>query len=146
MFNIHKHISHLIFVLVPECAITNFILDEIKRSISISVYYGWKRSMQNGRWREIDLKIIIWLQISYSPHSGMKSLSFRENIWNLTKNVYLMSIFSITTSRYQRHFIVWCLIYINTFSFNFCVNTSDTMHNQVGSKSPPKFIQRQNCS
>jgi hypothetical protein len=50
--------------------ITNFILDEIKRSISISVYYGWKRSIKNGRWREIYLKIIFWLQISYSPHSG----------------------------------------------------------------------------
>ena len=45
--------------------ITNFILDEIKRSISISVYYGWKRSIKNGRWREFFL-----LQISYSPHSG----------------------------------------------------------------------------
>ena len=50
--------------------ITNFILDEIKRSISISVYYGWKRPIKNGRWREIDLKIIFRLQISYSPHSG----------------------------------------------------------------------------
>jgi hypothetical protein len=50
--------------------ITNFILDEIKRSISISVYYGWKRSIKNGRWQEIDLKIIFWLQILYSPHSG----------------------------------------------------------------------------
>jgi hypothetical protein len=50
--------------------ITNFILDEITWSISISVYYGWKRSIQNGRWREIDPKIIFWLQISYSPHSG----------------------------------------------------------------------------
>ena len=49
--------------------ITNFILDEIKRSISISVYYGWKRSMKNDRWREIDLKIIFLLQIAYSPHS-----------------------------------------------------------------------------
>jgi hypothetical protein len=49
---------------------TNFILDEIKRSISISVYYGWKQSIKNGRWREIDLKISFWLQISYSPHSG----------------------------------------------------------------------------
>ena len=38
--------------------ITKFILDEIKRSISIAVYYGWKRSIKNGRWREIDLKII----------------------------------------------------------------------------------------
>ena len=45
-------------------------MDEIKRSISISVYYGWKRSIKNGRWREIDLNIIFWLQISYSPHSG----------------------------------------------------------------------------
>jgi hypothetical protein len=44
-----------------------------------------------------------------------KSLSFRENIWNLTRNVYLMSIFSIATSRYQRHILVWCLIYINTY-------------------------------
>ena len=50
--------------------ITNFILDEIKRSISISVYYGWKRPIKNDRWREIDLKNIFWLQISYSPHSG----------------------------------------------------------------------------
>ena len=50
--------------------ITNFILDEITWSISISVYYGWKRSIQNGRWREIDPKIIFWLQISCSPHSG----------------------------------------------------------------------------
>jgi hypothetical protein len=46
--------------------ITNFIVDEIKRSISISVYYGWKRSIK----KEIDLKVIFWLQISYSPHSG----------------------------------------------------------------------------
>jgi hypothetical protein len=45
-------------------------MDEIKRSISISVYYGWKRSIKNARWREIDLKIIFWLQISFSPHSG----------------------------------------------------------------------------
>ena len=50
--------------------ITNFILNEIKRSISISVYHGWKRSIKNGRWREFDFKIIFWLQISYSPHSG----------------------------------------------------------------------------
>jgi hypothetical protein len=41
--------------------ITNFILDEIKMSISISVYYGWKRSIKNGRWREIDLKIIFFI-------------------------------------------------------------------------------------
>ena len=46
--------------------ITNFTLDEIKRSISISVYYGWKRSIKNGRLREIDRNIIFWLQISYS--------------------------------------------------------------------------------
>ena len=50
--------------------IINFFLDEIKSSISISVYYEWKRSITNGRWRETDLKIIFWLQISYSPHSG----------------------------------------------------------------------------
>ena len=50
--------------------ITNFILDEIKRTISISVYYEWKRSIKNGRRREIDRNIIFWLQISYSPHSG----------------------------------------------------------------------------
>ena len=45
-------------------------MDEIKRSISISVYYGWKRSIKNGRRREIDRNIIFWLQISLSPHSG----------------------------------------------------------------------------
>ena len=50
--------------------ITNFILDEIKSLISISVYYGWKRSIKNGHWWEFDLNIIFWLQISYSPHSG----------------------------------------------------------------------------
>ena len=50
-------------------------MDEIKRSISLSVYYGWKRPIQNGRWREIDLKIIFWLQISYSPHSGTNTKS-----------------------------------------------------------------------
>jgi hypothetical protein len=47
-----------------------FNVNFLKRSISISVYYGWKRSIKNGRWREIDLKIIFLLQISYSPHSG----------------------------------------------------------------------------
>jgi hypothetical protein len=55
--------------------ITNFILDEIKMSISISVYYGWKRSIKNGRLRKIYLKIIFWLQISYSPHSGTSTKS-----------------------------------------------------------------------
>jgi hypothetical protein len=50
--------------------ITNFILDEIKRSISISVYYGWTRSLKYGYSREIDLKIIFCLPMSYSPHSG----------------------------------------------------------------------------
>ena len=34
--------------------------------------------------------------------------------------MYLMSIFSITTSRCQRHILVWCLTHI---SFNFCVGT-----------------------
>jgi hypothetical protein len=38
--------------------ITNFILDEIKRSISISVYYGWKWSLKYGCSREIDLEIL----------------------------------------------------------------------------------------
>ena len=37
--------------------------------------------------------------------------------------MYLMSIFSITTSRYQRHILVWCLIYINTYLIYFCVGT-----------------------
>jgi hypothetical protein len=62
--------SNFINAVKRQRNITNFILDEIKRSISISVYYGWKRSIKNGRWREIYLKIIFWLQISYSPHSG----------------------------------------------------------------------------
>ena len=71
-----NHLQHLFNVRTVSYSrsktttITNFILDEIKRSISISVYYGWKRSIKKGRWREIDLKIIFWLQISYSPHSG----------------------------------------------------------------------------
>jgi Zn-finger domain-containing protein len=64
--------------------ITNFILDEIKRSISISVYYGWKRSTKNGRWRETDLNIIFWLQISYSPHSGWKYIkSNKKCVFNV---------------------------------------------------------------
>ena len=72
LFNI-KTVSWKLFKFYSRSkttTITNFILDEIKRSISISVYHGWKRSIKNGRWREIDLKIIFWLQISYSPHSG----------------------------------------------------------------------------
>ena len=62
----------IVQILLPSktTTITNFILDEIKRSISISVYYVWKWSIKNGRWWEIDLTIIFWLQISYSPHSG----------------------------------------------------------------------------
>jgi hypothetical protein len=40
---------------------TNFILDEIKMSISISVYYGWKRSLKYGCSREINLEIMIFL-------------------------------------------------------------------------------------
>jgi hypothetical protein len=87
--------------------ITNFILDEIKRPISISVYYGWKRSIKNGA----DEKSALNLFFDCRFHT----LHARENIWNLTSNVYLISIFSITTSRYQRHIIVWCLIYINTY-------------------------------
>ena len=50
--------------------ITNFILDEIKRPISISVYYEWKWSLKYGCSREIDLKFIFCLPISYSLHSG----------------------------------------------------------------------------
>ena len=72
LFNV-KTASYKLFKLYSRSktpTITNFILDEIKKSISISVYYGWKRSIKNGRWREIDLKIIFWLQISYSPLSG----------------------------------------------------------------------------
>ena len=45
----------------------------------ISVYYGWKRSIKNGRWQEIDLNIIFWLQISYSPHSGTNT----KNKWDM---------------------------------------------------------------
>jgi hypothetical protein len=72
LFNV-KTVSYKLFKIYSRSkttTITNFILDEIKRSISISVYYGWKLSIKNGRWREIDLKIIFGLQISYSPHSG----------------------------------------------------------------------------
>ena len=58
----------------------------------------------------------------YLPLRGRHtSLSFRENIWNLTRNVYSMSIFSITTSRYHRHILVWCLIYINTYLISVLV-------------------------
>ena len=69
LFNV-KIVSSKFYSRSGTTTITNFILDEIKKSISIAVYYGWKRSIKNGRWREIDLKIIFWLQISYSPHSG----------------------------------------------------------------------------
>ena len=44
---------------------------------------------------------------------------FRENIWNLTRNVYLMSIFNISPSRYQQNILVWCLIFINTYLIKF---------------------------
>jgi hypothetical protein len=67
----------------------------------------------------------------------MKSLSFRENIWNLTRNVYLMSIFSITTSRYQRHILVWysgqiCTkIYDKRDDFNFKIINFPNMCSKI---------------
>ena len=59
--------------------LTNFILDGIKRSISISFYYGWKQSLKYGCTQEIDLKIIFCLQMSYSPHSGTN----KKNKWDM---------------------------------------------------------------
>ena len=106
--------------------ITNFILDEIKRSISISVYYGWKRSIQIGRWREIDLKISFWLQIVYSPHSGTNTnikwdmcwcilniiLKYAVGTclwlyWKLTLNTHFLLDFIYFHETYTFHWIVW---------------------------------------
>jgi hypothetical protein len=70
--------SHLIFVLVPECGeYDNFILDEIKRSISISVYYGWKRSIKNYRWRKIHHNIIFWLRF-HTRHTRVPTQKLNE--------------------------------------------------------------------
>jgi hypothetical protein len=78
---------------------TNFILDEIKRSISIFVYYGWKRSIKNGRRREIDRNIIFLLQISYSPHSGTNKIKWDmcSCILNIIVNYYFGNHFPYFT-------------------------------------------------
>jgi hypothetical protein len=57
-------VRRVFFLTLSGISCVTIILDEIERSISISVYYGWKRSIKNGRSREIDLKITFWLQIS----------------------------------------------------------------------------------
>jgi hypothetical protein len=57
--------------------ITNFILDEIKRSISISVYYGWKRSIKNYRWRKIHHNIIFWLRF-HTRHTRVPTQKLNE--------------------------------------------------------------------
>jgi hypothetical protein len=52
----------------PECALspTCFFSNP---QWNFMCYYT-KVYLKNGRWQEIDLKIIFWLQVSYSPHSG----------------------------------------------------------------------------
>jgi hypothetical protein len=72
--------------------IANFILNEIKRSISISVYYGWKRSIKNGRWREIDLKIIFWLQISFLTLSGISCVTILKHN-NIVRSIFYSCLF-----------------------------------------------------
>jgi hypothetical protein len=60
LFSKKKCSSYKYYSRSTTTKITNFILDEIKMSISISVYYGWKRSLKYGCSREINLEIMIF--------------------------------------------------------------------------------------
>jgi hypothetical protein len=112
--------------------ITNFILDEIKRSISISVYYGWKWSIKNGRWREIDLKIIFWLQISYSSHSGTNTkikwdmcLCILNIILKYAVGTCLWLYWKLTSNT---HFLLDFIYFHETIDFSLTSVTSSHMH------------------
>ena len=108
--------------------ITNFILDEIKRSISISVYYGWKRSIKNGRWRKIDLKIIFWLQISYSLHSGT-NIKIKWDMCLCILNIILKYAVGICLWLYWKltlntHFLLDFIYFHETIDFSLTSLTS----------------------
>ena len=112
--------------------ITNFILDEIKRSISISVYYGWKRSIKNGRWREIDLKIIFLLQISYSPHSDTNTkikwdmcLCILNIILKYAVGTCLWLYWKLTLNT---HFLLDFIYFHETIDFSLTSVTSSHVH------------------
>jgi hypothetical protein len=113
--------------------ITNFNLDEIKRSISISVYYEWKRSIKNGRWREIDLNIIFWLQISYSPHSGTDTkikwdmcLSIFNNILKYAVGTCLWLYWKLTLNT---HFLLDFIYFHESIDFSLTSVTRAIMEN-----------------
>jgi hypothetical protein len=108
--------------------ITNFILDEIKRSISIFVYYGWKRSIKNSRWREIDIKIIFWLQVSYSPHSGTNTkikwdmcLCILNIILKYAVGTWLWLYWKLTLNT---HFLLDFIYFHETIYFSLTIVTS----------------------
>ena len=108
--------------------ITNFILDEIKTSISISVYYGWKRSKKNGRRREIDRNIIFLLQISYSPHSGTNTkikwdmcLCILNIIQKYAVGTYLWLCWKLTLNT---HFLLDFIYFHETIDFSLTSVTS----------------------
>ena len=104
--------------------ITNFILDEIKRSISISVYYGWKRSIKNGRWREIDLKIIFWLQISYSDTNTKIKWNMYLCILNILKYAVGTCLWLYWKLTLNTHFLLDFIYFHETIDFSLTSVTS----------------------
>ena len=106
--------------------ITIFILDEIKRSISISVYYEWKWSLKYGCSREIDLNF--FLPISYSTHS-----STNKNIkWDMCLcilNIILKYAVGTCLWRYWKltlntHFLLDFIYFQKTIDFSLTSVTS----------------------
>ena len=108
--------------------ITIFILDEIKMSISISVYYGWKWSLKYGCSREIDLKIIFCLPISYSPHSGINK-KIKWDMCLCILNIILKYAVGTCLWRYWKltlntHFLLDFIYFQKTIDFSLTSVTS----------------------
>jgi hypothetical protein len=111
--------------------ITSFILNEIKRSISISVYYGWKWSLKYDCSREIDLTIIFCLLISCSPHSGTnKTIKWDMRLCILN----IIQKYSVGTClwRYWKltlntHFLLDFIYFQKTIDFSLSSVTSSHM-------------------
>jgi hypothetical protein len=122
-------------------------------SISVSVYYGWKRSLKYGCSWEINLEIMIffiafivsWFYKTFIP-SNILVIIFHictcdditlVNERSIVSWKYMKSnkkcVFNVNFQYlHQRLILVWCLIYIKYISFNIFVI-------QNGRKSPPKF-------
>jgi hypothetical protein len=111
--------------------ITIFILDEMKRSISISVYYGWKWSLKYDCSREIDLTIIFGLLISYSPHSGTNK-TIKWNMRLCTLNIIQKYAVGTRLWRYWKltlntHFLLDFIYFQETIDFSLSSVTSSHM-------------------